>query len=184
MRVAEQQGSSARAPQDRRDISPLQGRPRPTIHVFDTRFKSSLSILHDTCEYLHPNLDPFETCTIHDNTWPILGFFLWSVSVVFCVYLEGLFDTHRYLTLIGYFKIPPNTTKYFWGNTDPTFGGNLTQARRRPYARRPDRVYMYCVSPEGRRSGHSVSELQLQPRRRGGGNFEPLFLVYVGGVVS
>ena len=50
-------------------------RPRPTIHVFDTRFKSSLSILHDTCKYLHPNLDPFETCTIHDNTWPILGFF-------------------------------------------------------------------------------------------------------------
>ena len=30
--------------------------------------KSSLSIHHDTCKYLHPNLDPFETCTIHDNT--------------------------------------------------------------------------------------------------------------------
>ena len=103
-------------------------RPRPTIHVFDTRFKSSLSILHDTCKYLHPNLDPFETCTIHDNTWPILGFFVWSVSVVFCVYLEGLFDTHRYLTLLGYIKIPPNTTKYIWGNTYPTFGGNRTQA--------------------------------------------------------
>ena len=97
-----------------------------------------------------------------------LVFFCDRYFACICVYLEGLFDTHRYLTLIGYFKIPPNTTKYFWGNTDPTFGGNLTQARRRPYARRPDRVYMYCVSPEGRRSGHSVSELQLQPRRRGG----------------
>ena len=39
------------------------------------------------------------------------------------------FDTHRYLTLLGYFKIPPNTTKYFWGNTDPTFGGNLTHTQ-------------------------------------------------------
>ena len=103
------------------------------------------------------------------DTWPILGFFCDRYFACICVYLEGLFDTHRYLTLIGYFKIPPNTTKYFWGNTDPTFGGNLTQARRRPYARRPDRVYMYCVSPEGRRSGHSVSELQLQPSCPGAG---------------
>ena len=43
-------------------------RPRPTIHVFDTRFKSSLSIHHDTCKYMHPKLDLFDTCTIHVNT--------------------------------------------------------------------------------------------------------------------
>ena len=97
--------------------------------------------------------------------------------------MEGLFDTHRYLTLIGYFKIPPNTTKYFWGNTDPTFGGNLTQARRRPYARRPDRVYMYCVSP-GSAVGAQCVRAAAAAQAQGGGNFEPLFLVYVGGVVS
>ena len=51
-----------------------------------------------------------------------------TVSVFFACIWEGLFDTHRYLTLLGYIKIPSNTTKYIWGNTYPTFGGNRTQA--------------------------------------------------------
>ena len=62
------------------------------------------------------------------DTWSILGVFFYRYFARICVYLEGLVDTHRYLTLIGYFKIPPSTTKYFGGNTDPTFGGNRDQA--------------------------------------------------------
>ena len=34
-----------------------------------------------------------------------------NFSVLFWVYLEGLFDTHRYMTLLGYIKIQQNTAK-------------------------------------------------------------------------
>ena len=54
------------------------------------------------------------------------------VSVFFLrVSLEGLYDTHRYMTLLGYIKIQQNTTKYICGNTYPRFGGNRAQARKK-----------------------------------------------------
>ena len=61
------------------------------------------------------------------DTCPIHGDLFIYVSVFFCVYLDGLFDTHRYMTLLGYI-ILQNTTKHIWENTYLTFGGNRTQA--------------------------------------------------------
>ena len=59
------------------------------------------------------------------DTW---DFFVACIGLFLRVSLEGLFDTHRYMTLLGYIKILQNTAKYTWGNTHPRFGGNCDQA--------------------------------------------------------
>ena len=77
------------------------------------------------------------------DTWPIHGdFFLVCIGLFLRVSLEGLFDTHRYMTLLGYIKIHQNTTKY----SKIHFGGIHTldlgeieprPARARPYPPTP-----------------------------------------------
>ena len=71
------------------------------------------------------------------DTWG----FLFVCIGLFCVYLEGLFDTHRYITLIGYMR---NTAKYLKIHLGEYLTLDLGEIATKPVVHQPLQAECEC----------------------------------------